>query len=144
MSSNVPYRIRCIYIAFIPSIEYEFEDELKFDNEFADEHEKQFLIWELQENIAPSSSSSPSSCWKKIAKIPSSVCKNLSSNMITNWLCYLNCVGAGDYVVFSIVSRNEIFYYDLTQQLWGSFHFQSENDRASLFAFEPRPDVKVQ
>eukprot|EP00253_Pinus_taeda_P019373 PITA_19373 len=130
--------------AFENEVEYEFEDEAKFDNEFADELQEQFLIWELQENMASSSNSSPSSCWKEIAKMPSSVCKKLSNNMITNWLVYLECVGAGDYVVFSIVSRNEIFYYDLSQQLWGSFHFQSESDRASLFAFEPRPDVKVE
>jgi hypothetical protein len=109
----------------------------------------QVIIWELEKVKVNSSSSSSS--WKEIARMPPPYLERFSMNRTLDWTrC---CIGLGDracFIVYKGKKVKEMFVYSVTENTWSWLPNRPLDTTTSTWegselpmAFEPRPDMKV-
>jgi len=124
---------------------------------------EEVFIWEFEkkEEVV---SSSPSSSWKEIARMPLSMCKVLNRTFPGSWGLFFRCIGVGDYalIVYQAVDVEEgdvleMLVYSFSQNSWSllpscpldkdtaaAIHDGRIDGSGNVMAFEPRPDMKVE
>lgn len=119
---------------------------------------QEVAIWEFEKvNVDSSSSSSSSFSWKEIAKMPSSMCEDLNRNFPLHQINSLSkCVAVGDcvcFILYKVTEVMEVVVYNLSEKQWswlpscslgGDNAMARQAAYATVMAFEPRPDIKVE
>lgn len=113
---------------------------------------QELIIWEF-EKVKVESSSSSSSGWKEIARMPQPLCEGVNMTLFDVENPFMCCVGVGDCACF-VGNGNtlvlEVVVYNVGEKTWSSLpscHLDVETGPnvwgGSVMAFEPRPDMKV-
>lgn len=111
---------------------------------------QEVIIWEFEKLKGESSSSSSS--WKEIARMPSSLCEDVNRTLyeIDNSMgCpFISCIGVGDCACFILngcLRVMEVVFYNVSEKTWSrlpSYPLDNEG-YVRVMAFDPRPDMKV-
>lgn len=119
---------------------------------------QEVVIWEFEEvKVDSSSSSSSPFSWKEIAKMPPSMCEDLNRNFPLHQINSLSkCVAVGDcvcFILYKVTEVMEVVVYNLSEKQWswlpscslgGDNAMARQAAYATVMAFEPRPDIKVE
>jgi len=110
------------------------------------------IIWEL-ENVKVDSSSSSSSRWKEIARMPPHLCEGINRTLCDVEYPFMCCIGVGDHACFVTNGDYhviEVVVYNISEKTWSRLpNCPLDEDivyniwEGSVMAFEPRPDMKV-
>lgn len=110
------------------------------------------IIWEL-ENVKVDFSSSSSSRWKEIARMPPHLCEGINRTMCDVDYPFMCCTGVGDHACFVTTGDYhaiEVVVYNISEKTWSRLpNCPLDEDivyniwEGSVMAFEPRPDMKV-
>jgi hypothetical protein len=113
---------------------------------------QEVIIWEL-ENVKVDSSSSSSSRWKEIARMPPHLCEGINRTLFDIEYPFMCCIGVGDHACFVTNGDYqviEVVVYNISEKTWSRLpNYPLDDDivhniwEGSVMAFEPRPDMKV-
>jgi hypothetical protein len=113
---------------------------------------QEVVIWEFEKPKANDCSSSSSSWWKEIARMPPSLCEDVNRTLYdidSAMDCpFMSCIGVGDCACFILngcIRVMEVVSYSVSEKTWSRLPSCSldKEGYVRVMAFGPRPDMKV-